>query len=375
MVNKILFVGNTAWSLYNFRLDLMLFLKEKNYEIVCAAPEDSYASKLEENGITFIALKNLHAKSINPANEISLYKEFIKRYKQINPAIIFHYTIKPNIYGVKAAHKLGIPTIAITTGLGYIFNSRNIVSYIAKLLYKRTLSKAKEVWFLNHEDLHSFLNEKIIDDHKAFLLPGEGVNTDRFRPTESSKTKEGNPIRFIFSGRMIYEKGVTEFAEATRILKKKGYIFESVLLGFMDVLNPGAISKNTISDWESEGIIKYQGVTSDVVPFLKASDCLVLPSFYREGIPKSLLEAASLTLPIITTNNVGCREVVDDNITGYICEMRNVNSLAEKMEKFINLSAGKRIEMGIKGREKVIKEFDQKIVFDIYLSKIKHYLG
>lgn len=370
----IAFVSNTAWSLYNFRFGVMKALMERGYKIVAVAPPDDYVANLEQGGVQFVPLKHLHAKGTNPMNEWALYREFVKIYREISPDMIFHYTIKPNIYGVKAARKVGIPTIAITTGLGYIFNSNGIVPYIAKLLYKKTLFKAEEVWFLNNDDLQSFLSERIIDTSKTFLLPGEGVDTAYFSPRREREATPDEPVRFVFTGRMIAEKGVGEFVKATEILKAKGLKIDSRLLGFMDVLNPGAISKETMSGWEAKGIVKYLGATSDVRPLLEEADCLVLPSYYREGIPRSLLEAASMAKPIITTDNVGCRDVVDDNITGYLCPVKDAVALSEKMEQFIRLSATARSEMGRKGREKMIRDFDQDVIIDIYLKKIKQYI-
>ncbi|NLR65294.1 glycosyltransferase family 4 protein [Chitinophaga varians] len=360
--------------MYNFRRTLMSYLREKNFEIVVAAPVDAYSEKFKGLNIEYYPISHLRAKGKNPLHEYQLYQELIAIYKKVQPDLIFHYTIKPNIYGTMAASQLKIPNIAVTTGLGYVFSNKNLASGIAKWLYKRSLRRAAEVWFLNREDMRSFVDNGIITENKAFVLPGEGVDTAFFSPVVAEKKKPLS-FRFLLTGRMIYEKGVGYFVDATRILKQEGFQFESVLLGFVDVKNPGAISRQQISEWEAEGIAKFLGETENVVPVLQQADCLVLPSYYREGIPRALLEAASMALPIITTNNVGCKDVVDDNITGYLCEMNNTTDLADKMRKMIEMSPSDRKKMGNAGRLKVLSEFDEQKIFEIYLNKINTHLS
>lgn len=373
MAAKIVFVGNTAWSLFNFRMNVMRRLKNEGYDVTAVAPLDHYASRIEAKGIRFIALRHLKAKGTNPLREYKLYQEFVGLYRELQPDLIFHYTIKPNIYGVMAASKMGIKTIAVTTGLGHVFLKNGLVSLIAKSLYKIALNKANEVWFLNQEDMDSFLENHIIDKKKAMLLPGEGVDIEWFKPMAKEIVNEDR-LRFIYTGRMIADKGIVEFVEASRQLSEKGYKFESVLLGFMEVLNPSAISKAQMDDWVKRRLVIYHGPTSDVRPFIADADCVVLPSYYREGIPRSLLEAASMGKPIITTNNVGCRDVVDDNYTGFLCDVKNALSLAEKMEQMIQLTTEDRMKMGQRGREKVVAKFGDDLVFNIYITKLKQYL-
>lgn len=371
---RILFVGNSAWSMYNFRRTLMSFLGERNFEVIVAAPVDAYTERFRELNIEYHPINNLRAKGKNPLHEYQLHQELIAIYKKVEPSLIFHYTIKPNIYGTMAAARLGIPNIAITTGLGYVFSNKGLASGIAKWLYKRSLKKTKEVWFLNHEDMRSFVDNGIIPKNKAFVLPGEGVDTAFFSPSAEEKSAV-SPFRFLLTGRMIYEKGVGYFVAASRMLKQQGYQFESVLLGFVDVKNPGAISRQQISEWEEEGVASYLGETDNVVPVLHQADCLVLPSYYREGVPRALLEAASVALPIITTNNVGCKDVVEDKTTGYLCEMNDVEDLADKMKKMMELSVSDRKNMGMAGRSLILEKFDQQKIFEIYLNKINAYLS
>ncbi|RFS23941.1 glycosyltransferase family 1 protein [Chitinophaga silvatica] len=374
MKGRILLVGNTAWSMFNFRLSLMLYLKEKGYEVMVAAPMDNYADRFKNYDISYFQISHLKAKGKNPLEEIRLYNELAEIYKKAAPGLIFHYTVKPNIYGSLVAKKLGIPSIAVTTGLGYIFGTRNLISLIAKKLYRFSLKNAKEVWFLNKEDKESFIDHNIIEKEKTFVLPGEGIDTQRFKAATNEVPVTSRKFRFIMSGRMLYEKGVADFVEASKILKTEGYDFESCLLGFVDVANPGAISREQIMEWEKANIIRYLGVTDNVISHLSTSDCFILPSYYREGIPRAIMEAASLEIPVITTDNVGCKDVVDDGETGFLCKVKNPVDLAEKMKQMLLLPGEKRSEFGRNARKKMLAEFSQDKIVDIYLNKIHTYL-
>lgn len=360
--------------MYNFRKGIFSYLLRNNFHVIVVAPKDSYVSNLINLGVEYIPLEQLNSKGANPWKDYIFYKELITLYTQLAPDIIFHYTIKPNIYGTLAAKKVNIPSIAIVTGLGYTFTHKNLVSRVALLLYKKALSKANETWFLNPDDKQTFIDNKITSESKSFTLPGEGVDTTYFKPVENEGNGETGHVKFILIARMIYDKGVEEFVNASKILKKRGHDFDSLLLGFMDVINPRAITKEKMSEWEKEGLVKYLGATDDVVPFIHAADCIVLPSFYREGIPRTLLEGASMAKALITTDNVGCKEVVDNNITGYLCKMKDPVDLADKMEAFIMLSMEEKKEMGIKGRDKMISMFDEERVISIYEEKIRKIL-
>jgi glycosyltransferase involved in cell wall biosynthesis len=345
---------------------------EDGYKIIVIAPPDEYVSKLKELQIDFYPLLKIRNKGKNPFQDLQLIKELKSFYKKINPALIFHYTIKPNIYGSFAAAQLDIPSIAITTGLGYTFTVKNFTSFIVTTMYRLALKKAKEVWFLNKDDQAAFLERNIISATKSFVLHSEGVNTNLFKPSAIT-TKRKTIRKFILVARLLYDKGVGEYVNASAILKQKGYQFECQVLGFLDVKNPQAISRNQIELWQQENLINYLGVTADVRPFIEAADCMVLPSYYGEGVPRTLMEAASLSKPIITTNNVGCKEVVDEGISGFLCRMKDAKDLAAQMEIVINLSEEELNVMGAAGREKMISQFDESYIISKYTDAIdKH---
>ena len=367
---KIAIVSNTSWSIYNFRLNLARILKQNAYEVVLIAPYDEYSERLgEEFECHDIYMNN---KGTNPMEDLKTTFEFYKLYKNIKPDVALHFTIKPNIYGNIACNLLGIKMINNISGLGTVFIKESVVTKIVKQLYKYSLSKSSKVFFQNSDDRNLFIDNGLVLKDKGDLLPGSGIDTQKFKPIQIEK--KDNIFRFLLIARMLWDKGVGEYVEAAKIIKQKYKNVEFLLLGALGVDNPTAISKETIQKWETEGIIKYLGTTDDVKVEIAKADCIVLPS-YREGTSRVLLESAAMLKPIITTNVPGCKEVVDDGVNGLLCEVRNSKDLANKMEMMLNLSDDERIEMGRKGRQKIISEFDEKIVINKYLETIEKILN
>ena len=359
----IVFSGNTSWSMYNFRLNLIKKFIHFGYEVCIVAPEDEYTEKIRATGLQVITVKKLKRSGNNPIQDFNLFLEYIKIYKALQPAFIFHYTIKPNIYGTLAAKICNIKSISITTGLGNAFSAKGGLFYFAKYLYKISSVYALEVWFLNSSDRSIFINNKIIPEYKSFILPGEGVDTSVFMP--ALRYSENKTTTFLLVSRMLYDKGIEEFVEASKLLVKKGYALSSSLLGKIDNDNPEAIALEIIKKWEYDGIVQYLGSTKDVKPYIENVDVIVLPS-YSEGVPRILLEAASMEKPIITTKIPGCVEIVEDGVNGYLCEPKNIEDLAAQMEKLILLTIEERKKMGVAGRKKMLADFDEKIIINIY---------
>lgn len=367
-MKHIVLVGNTAWSMYNFRTGLIKTLLKTGYQVTVIAPIDNnFDKQIERLGAVFINVK-IEAKGTNPIIDLGLIIQFRRIFGRIKPDFIFFYTIKPNIYGSLAACVCGIPHIAVTTGLGYTFLNNNIVAKIARKLYKFALKNAKEVWFLNDDDFQIFLQYKLILKSKGYLLKGEGINLERFKPSYS----QTNKVSFLLMARILWDKGIGEFVEAARILKTEYPNTKFQILGFMGIDNPSAISKEQMHSWQQEGVIEYLGSTSDVVPFVRKASCVVLPS-YREGVPITLLEAAAMCKPIVTTDSVGCRDTMDDNLSGYLCKVKDPQSLANAMERIIQMSPQQRQTMGEAGRKKAETEFDEKIVINIYIKTLQKY--
>lgn len=363
---RLVFSGNTAWSMYNFRRNILVECVSKGYEIYVLAPEDSmYEQLITGLGCKFIPIV-LERKGKNPIKEVSLYLQYKRILKAIRPDGCFFYTIKPNIYGSFAAASLGIPYVPVTTGLGYIFNVDNLLNKIVKFLYKKAFRKACQVWFLNNDDLASFVDEKIIPFEKAKVLKGEGIDVEHF---EVHADMVQQPV-FLLLARMLWDKGVGIYVEAAKIIKEKYPQARFQLLGAVDDENPMGISLTQLEDWNKKGYVEYLGVTDDVRPYIYQSSCVVLPSYYREGIPFCLMEGAAAGKPLITTINTGCREVVEDGYNGFLCKTKDVDSLVEAMDRFLLLDAHERTQMGLNGRQKMMREFGIDVIKDVYAEAI-----
>ena len=363
---KIIVLSNTSWYLFNFRLNLMLHLQHLGYEVLAVAPVDDYSSRFASYNIKFQKI-SIDNQGINPLKDGLLVARFIALFSQQQPALILSYTPKCNIYAGLAAGLLNIRIINNVSGLGTAFIRKNLVTFIVKKLYIVSLRKSAKVFFQNKEDLQLFVDNGLVKKALTGLLPGSGVDIERFSPIKNKTIN--NKFIFLLVARMLKDKGIIEFVEAARLLKKQYPLIECQLLGFLDVKNPSAISSQEMQTWVDEGIVNYLGISDSVVDYLRLADCVVLPS-YREGVPRSLLEAASVGKPIITTDAVGCREVVDEGINGFLCELRNSNDLKAKMEKMFLLSEQQRLQMGENSRKKMLAEFDESIVINQYVELI-----
>jgi glycosyltransferase involved in cell wall biosynthesis len=365
---KIAIVLNASWNIYNFRLPLLDRLSGLGHEIIVIAPEDEYSRKIPYP-FHHIPIKS---KSVNPFGDIVTFLNFFKLLKKTKPDILLLYTIKPNVYGNFAAYLLGIKTISNIAGLGSLFINPGLVTKFAKRLYQLAMKVPAKVFFQNHEDMKMFIKEGLVLENIAERIPGSGVDLSRFTDSSNS-VKENGKFVFLLLSRMLWDKGVGEYVEAAKLLLPKRADVEFQLLGFLDSDNPQAISKTEMDRLtETEGII-YIGASDYVEDFIQEADCIVLPS-YREGLPRSLLEAAAMGKPIITTDVSGCRDVVEDGFNGFLCRPRDSRSLFDKMEKMIGLDSKERARLGANGREKVIREFDQDIVSQKYIQAIEDIL-
>lgn len=369
MKNIITISANTSWYIYNFRLNLIKEIQKLGFEVCVIAPKDEYSVKLQKEECIFVNLR-LDNKSINPVSEIKVVKEYHRIYKFIKPKIALHYTPKANIYGSFAAGMLNLPCINNIAGLGNAFIKKGILSKVVSTLYFFSQRKTSLIFFQNPDDLKMFLAFRLVRAEKTVLLPGSGVDIQKFKPLILKKKSKVRPICFLLIARLIWDKGIGEFSAAARFLKKKYPELRFCLLGFVDSNNPAAVSEKQICEWEAEGILNWLGKTDDVRPYIADSTCVVLPSYYREGTPKSLLEAASMGKPLITADSVGCRQTVDVGINGYLCQPRDAEDLADKMEKIILMTPEEIDIMGQESRKKMVREFDERIVISAYLKAI-----
>lgn len=370
MKPKVMIAVNAAWNLVNFRSGLIRALVAQGYEVVAVAPPDAFAPRLQALGCRYLPLQ-MDNQGTNPARDLLLLARFRALMRRERPAAFLGYTIKPNVYGSLAAHGLGIPVVANIAGLGASFVKQTWLTALVRRLYRVALRPAHRVFFQNEDDRLLFTRQGLVCAGNTQRLPGSGVDLDRFaQAPQPPEAAEGRRTRFLLVSRMLWDKGVGEFVEAGRQLRQAGHAVDLRLLGFLDVQNPAAIPRSQIEAWVREGVVSYDGAAEDVRPALAAADCVVLPS-YREGVPRSLLEAAATGRPIVTTDAPGCRDVVDDGINGLLCRVRDAQDLARCMEQVCRMSGADRITMGRRGREKAVREFDERIVIRSYLEVLR----
>jgi len=366
---KVIFVSNISWSLYNFRRGLMLEIKNRGHEVVFCAAKDDYTLKLEELGFRYLPII-LERRGINLLKEFSLFFTLMNIYRKESPDWIFHNSIKPNLYGAIAAYFTGKSCINTISGLGYMFMRTSFLSKIVKVFYKFACFCAKKTCFQNQDDRQYFLNNKLITQEKCVLVAGSGVNTEYFKPgVYIHKRSSENNFIFLYLGRILWDKGIDELIRSVRILKMRYPLLGVNLLGMIDTGNPAGISESQIQGWVAQGLIKYLGEKADVRPDLENCDCVILPS-YREGTPKSLLEASAMELPVISTDVPGCRDVVENGVTGFLVKLKDQQALANAMEEMMKMTESQRKQMGKNGRAKVIKYYSESAVIQAYCAQI-----
>lgn len=353
----------------NFRAGLIRAMMHTGYEVVAVAPPDEYAPQLEGLGCRFVPLP-MDNQGVSPCHDLLLLWRYFRLLRREQPAAYLGYTIKPNTYGSFAAHILGIPVVNTIAGLGTAFIRGGWLVRVAKGLYRLGLSRSRRVFFQNADDRNIFLQAGLVSADQAGLLPGSGIDLAHYVPMPGATRHAAEPFKFLLVARLVWDKGVGEFAEAARLVRRLVPDAQFKLLGFLDVQNRTAVERITVEAWVAEGLIEYLGATDDVRPFLAAADCVVLPS-YREGTSRTLLEAAAMAKPLIATDVPGCREVIDEGINGMLCRVRDANDLADKMLAMIRLTPEERATMGAAGRAKVEKEFDERVVIEAYLAEIK----
>lgn len=356
--------------MYNFRLNLARALKNEGYKVVCVAPYDALYTPQIEKEFPFYAIP-FDAKGINPFADLKTMWLLYRLFRKLKPDVVLNYTIKPNLYGTWVASLVGAKSINNISGLGTVFIHRSLLTSLVKLLYRFTLHVTCKVFFQNKDDFTLFCSEKLVNPLRAEVISGSGVDLKRFYPQLAHKQHE--KIIFLLVARMLKDKGIYEFIEASQKLYLLNSAIECWLLGACDVHNKTAISKEEIETLCARVPLRYLGTSDSVEAVIGKADCVVLPS-YREGTPRSLLEAAAMAKPIITTDAVGCKDVVEDGITGFLCQRNDSDDLMKKMAQMASLSNEQRIHMGKMGHEKIKKEYDEVIVIKCYLKAIKELL-
>ncbi|MEM6522883.1 MAG: glycosyltransferase family 4 protein [Bacteroidota bacterium] len=363
---KIAIVLNTSWNIYNFRMGLINALQEKGHQITAIAPHDQYSKSLLKAGCEYKKVR-MDSRGANPIKDLALIFELLLIYQRVKPDVILHYTIKPNIYGTIAASLLGIPVINNVCGLGTVFLNDNLVSKVAGLLYKVAFRFPKKVFFQNTDDLKLFSEKRLINPNIGEVIPGSGIDINHFKPEKSIKNKE---FTFLLISRLIHDKGIVEYIDAIKQMKERGIEARFQLLGSKDFEHQRGIEESIIEDWIANNTVEYLGSTDDVRPFINRADCIVLPS-YREGTPRTLLEAASSAKPIVATDVPGCNNVVKNGYNGLLCNLQDSDDLALKMTQMMNLDTKEVMQFGLNGRKKIVAEFGEEKVINSYLHSLE----
>ncbi len=355
-MGTILILANSSGGLYDFRNELLLRLKEQ-HEVKISVPDDTKVKELKEEGYEVFKTP-INRRGMNPKEDLKLLFSYQKLLKQVKPDLVLTYTIKPNIYGGIACRRKKIPYIATITGLGSTFQREGVLKKLIIRMYKTGLKRAACVFFQNEQNKGIF--EKYgIRGKNSRLVSGSGVNLDK-HGFEDYPTEKGT--RFLFIGRIMKEKGIEELLAAAEALKGTDSSFE--IMGYCD-----EDYQAKLDAYESRGLIKQIGFHPTVHEYIKAASAIILPT-YHEGMSNVLMEAAATGRPVIATNISGCREIVDDGVTGFLCEPQSGDSLILALRKFLKLTNGERAEMGRRAREKMEREFDRNRVSDVYLEEI-----
>lgn len=358
-------LGNSDLVIYNFRRELVERLVKEGHQVVLLIPELVHKEYFEALGcVTFET--PIDRRGTNPIKDYKLYRQYLKLLRNLKPNIIYTYTIKCSVYGGMAARKLGIPQITNITGLGSGNTGNFLIRFISEKMYKFGIKSSVCTFYQNRQN-EEYCLKKGIKGKKYQLIPGSGVNLKYFK---SLDFPPNDNTSFLYVSRIMHEKGIDEYLAVAKALKPKYPNITFYVLGrceeeYADILRT----------MENEGIIIYCGMQDDVRPYLEKCQCLIHPSFYAEGISNVCLEAAASGRVVITTDNPGCKETVDDKVSGYIVPMRDTQALADRIEEFLKLPYEERRLMGVAGRAKAEREFDRDIIVDAYMKESAKYIS
>lgn len=360
-MGKVLILINSSGGLYDFRNEFVQALAA-GHEVYVSMPDDVKEEELKEEGCHIIKTA-INRRGINPLEDLKLYRAYSRLMREIKPDLVVTYTIKPNVYGGFAAGIRKIPYIATITGLGGAFDRTGIFLKLVVILYRAGLKKAACVFFQNEENRRIFRRMGIVDQRTRMVM-GSGVNLERHRYEEYPT---GEETRFLFMGRVMKERGILEYIEAAKALHSDRVFFD--IMGYCD-----EDYQDMLDGLERQGIIRQIGFHTEVHPYLAAASAVVVASFH-EGMSNALIEGAATGRPVIASNISGCLEAFEEGKTGFGFTPGSGQELIRAMEKFLALSVEERARMGRRGREKMEKEFDRKLVTGEYMDEVQRILG
>lgn len=367
---KVIFFANTDWYLYNFRRSLALTAVTEGYEVLLVSPDGPYGEKLRALGLRWEPIA-MDRRSLNPLSELVLLWRLMRLFRHEQPTLVHGFTIKCAVYGSLAARwASSAARVNAVAGLGYVFSSqdakarllRPIVRWLMRLAFG---GQQARLILQNPDDVTVFEQADLIASEQIRLIKGSGVNCTRFEPTLRA-AESTQPLNVLLVARLLWDKGVAEYAAAARLLRAKGCAVRFLLAGSPDAGNPAAVPETVVQQWVAEGVLDCLGHVDDMAALYGRADIVVLPS-YREGLPKSLIEAAACALPLVTCDTPGCREVVTDGVDGLLVPARDARALAGAIERLVQ-DAALRERLGKAARAKALVEFDERIVIQKTLT-------
>jgi glycosyltransferase involved in cell wall biosynthesis len=366
---KFIFFANTDWYLYNFRLSTALQLKARGDEVVMLSPPGEFGARFAEHDIRWITLAMDRA-SLNPAREALTLRALVRVLKTERPDLLHNFTVKCAVYGAFGARMAGIPAVVnAVAGMGYVFTSDRLKARalrpIVRMLMRGTLGNGHTRLILqNPDDANAFVSSRLVPAQMIRLIRGSGVDTSRFRPAAIDTASGPRPLRVLLAARLLWEKGIREYVDAAALLREQGRQIEFLLAGMPDTGNPHSVRREDVEQWQRQGLVRWLGHVDDMPALLSTVDVMALPSYYREGVPKSLLEAAACGLALVTTDLPGCREVVTRHgFDGLHAEPRDAVSLAGLLAQLDDDRDLLR-RLGDNARQKVLADFDERLVIE-----------
>ncbi|HZH44989.1 MAG TPA: glycosyltransferase family 4 protein [Lysobacter sp.] len=376
---KFAFYANTDWYLYNFRLSTARELQAQGHEVVMLSPPGDFGARFAQHGFRWVPLSMMDRASLNPLRETRTLMELTRVLRRERPHLLHNFTVKCAVYGALAARPAGVPAVVnAVAGLGYVFTSNaplaRTLRPVVKQLMRLTLGSGNaRVVLQNPDDAEVMTQQRLVPAERIRVIRSSGVNTTRFVPVQ--RDAEPSRLRVLLAARLLWEKGVGEYVEAARRLRLQGRDIEFLLAGTPDPGNPRSVKQAEVEAWAREGVVRWLGHVDDMPTLMRSVDVMVLPSYYREGVPKSMIEAAACGLALITTDLPGCREVVREHgVDGLHVQPRNAAQLAEQIALLDDDRALLR-RLGVRARERALSEFDERIVIGRTLEVYAELLG